>query len=181
VESWISRRQLPAGHAPLVPETGRFGFTLAFERFARLVSPTRRFVEEAVEQFIADPEEVFRIAMTAHELLENAVKYGTGPMAELRVTIDRTQTESTAELHLTNGATPDDIERLRLGISALARSPQPFAHYQALMLKDLDKPDVSCLGLARIVAEGHMSLSLEVSGLDVTLTARGTWRADGAR
>src|SRR5258708_9377202 len=54
-----------------------------------LVSVTRRFVEEALKRFISDRDLVSRVAMTAHELLENAAKYTRDRAAELSVTLDQ--------------------------------------------------------------------------------------------
>ena len=40
-----------------------------------MVSPTRRIIEAKLGPALDDEDAIFRVAMTAHELLENAAKY----------------------------------------------------------------------------------------------------------
>src|SRR5689334_5183637 len=42
-----------------------------------IVSPTRRLLESKLAPVLDDEDAVFRVAMTAHELLENAAKYAS--------------------------------------------------------------------------------------------------------
>jgi hypothetical protein len=151
----------------------RLGFELSFESFPGLISPTRRFVEETVERVVNDPDDVYRIAMTAHELLETAVKYGTGRMTTLGVWIAPSEGGLLATLRLTNQANAADIQRLRQGVEALLESQRPLDYYRDLMMKDLEPSQESGLGLARIVVEGEMKLAVDVTGDRVTITASG--------
>jgi anti-sigma regulatory factor (Ser/Thr protein kinase) len=151
----------------------RLAFELSFESLAGVISPARRFVEETVERIVHDPEDVFRVAMTAHELLENAVKYGRGKTTTLAVSITPGEEAMTAILRLTNEAGPADIEKLQSGVTALRESLRPFDHYRDLMCRDPGTPGESGLGLARIVVEGEMKLVTDVEGQRVTITATG--------
>lgn len=148
-------------------------FELAIEPRPRIVSVVRRFVEDSFEKVVGDPDAVFRISMTAHELLENAAKYAVGERAVLRVVLRPGGPDEQAEAHiaLTNDTTPAHVERLRERVHALANAPDPFAVYQALMRAGTANRDESGLGLARIRAEGEMSLGLEVVGSRVTIMA----------
>ena len=42
-----------------------------------MVSPTRRIIEAKLGPVLEDEDAIFRVAMTAHELLENAAKYAS--------------------------------------------------------------------------------------------------------
>jgi two-component sensor histidine kinase len=136
-----------------------------------MVSIVRRFVEETFEKLVGDPEAVFRVSMTAHELLENGSKYAVGHRAVLRVTLDEAEGDARAQIAISNETTPEHIDRLRTRIDEIAAAEDPFALYQAFMRRTSKLRDESGLGLARIRAEGEMTLGLEVQGLTVTIIA----------
>jgi hypothetical protein len=124
------------------------------------VAPLRRFVGELLSATSEDPEHVAKVAMTVHELLENAVKYGEG---EVRVTVmvDGRGYASRIEVGARTSAR-GRVEASRR-IDALRDSANRKAHYQALMREAAAKGK-SGLGLARVATEGGMDLSIrEVS------------------
>src|SRR5262245_38662458 len=86
-----------------------------------LVSVTRRFVEAALEKFVTDPDLVARVAMTAHELLENAAKYAQQSKAELSVVMNQNQETGrrSLTLQLSNVASPGHVDRLRQSFTEL--------------------------------------------------------------
>jgi hypothetical protein len=138
-----------------------------------MVSIVRRFVEETFEKLVGDPEAIFRVSMTAHELLENGAKYAAGRRALLRLVMDeRDGGGGSAQIAITNETTPEHIERLKVRISEIARAEDPFAFYQTLMRRSSKLRDESGLGLARIRAEGEMNLGLEIDGNTVTIIAK---------
>jgi two-component sensor histidine kinase len=153
-------------------------FDLAIDANPRFVSVVRRFVEDAFEKLVDDPEAVCRVSMTAHELMENAAKYSMGSKAQLRVSLKREGEAASLVLCLTNDTTPAHVSRLRERIEALA-GPDPFERYQLLMRQNARRVDESGLGLARIRAEGEMALGLEVNGSTVAIMATG--RIDGGK
>jgi hypothetical protein len=154
----------------MVPQ--ELGFDLSIDPNPRFVSVVRRFVEAIFDRLLGDPDVVFRVAMTAHELIENAAKYSLGSKALLRVSFQREDNDATITLYLANETTVDHIERLRERINALSGAPDPFAYYQRLMRQTArSTSDESGLGLARIRAEGEMSLCLDVRGTTVGLLA----------
>ena len=161
------------------PATRELGFDLSIDPNPRFVSIVRRFVEDAFERLLRDREAVFRVAMSAHELLENAAKYAIGGKALLRVSFRRIDDAADprigdgaeVSLYLANETTPKHIGRLRDRVSAIVSAPDAFAHYQSLMRQSARATDESGLGLARIRAEGEMDLSLEVKGSSVALVA----------
>lgn len=138
-----------------------------------LVSVTRRFVEDALKRFVSDRDLVSRVAMTAHELLENAAKYARDRAAELTVTLDQAGGgKGQVTLRLSNDTTPAHIDRLRQIFSEMDACRDPLALYVELMRRNARRPDVSGLGLARILAEGEMTLGLSVDGRTATIVAR---------
>lgn len=161
----------------MVPQ--ELGFDLSIDPNPRFVSVVRRFVEATFERLLANPEVVFRVAMTAHELMENAAKYSLGSKALLRVSFQREGEEAVVTLYLANETTANHIDRLRERVAAIANAPDPFAHYQRLMRQTARTTDESGLGLARIRAEGEMSLGLEVRGNTVGLLASARVPAGG--
>jgi hypothetical protein len=137
-----------------------------------LVSPARRFVEEALEKASTDADFVSRVAMTAHELLENAAKYSHDGKADLAVIMPaRSGTSRQLMLRLSNTASPLHLERLRTMFAQLDGCSDPLIFYLDLMRRNAHETANSGLGLARIRAEGEMSLALTVDGERVTIVA----------
>jgi hypothetical protein len=155
-----------------VPRSG-LNFELNLEPNPRMVSIVRRFVEETFEKLVGDPEAIFRVSMTAHELLENGAKYAVGRRAQLRVVLEELEGGgASAHIALSNETTPEHVERLKARIAEITRAEDPFALYQALMRRSSKLRDESGLGLARIRAEGEMNLGLEVDGNRVSIIAQ---------
>ena len=146
-------------------------FDLSIDPDPRFVSTVRRFVEDAFERLTPDPDAVFRVAMTAHELLENAAKYALSGRALLRFATRLEGAHALVNLSLINETTPEHIERLKGRIQAIGSAADPFAHYQQAMRDSARRTDESGLGLARIAAEAEMMLGLEVKGTTVAIMA----------
>jgi two-component sensor histidine kinase len=148
-------------------------FELSLEPNPRMVSIVRRFVEETFEKLVGDPEAIFRVSMTAHELLENGAKYAVGRRAILRLALEEDEAGgASARIAITNETTPEHVERLKVRVGEIVRAEDPFALYQTLMRRSSKLRDESGLGLARIRAEGEMNLGLEVDGNTVTIIAK---------
>jgi hypothetical protein len=146
-------------------------FDLSIDLNPRVVSMVRRFVEEALERIVPDPNAIFRVSMTAHELLENAARYALGSRAILRFSVKIAADLAAINLSLINETTPAHIARLRERISVLADCDDLFAHYQRLMRESTRGADEAGLGLARIASEAEMALGLEVKGPTVAIMA----------
>ena len=158
-----------------------FGFDLSIDPNPRFVTVVRRFVETAFDRLLADPEIVFRVSMSAHELLENGAKYSFGSKVLLRVSFQRRDHGAVVCLGLVNETTPEHIARLSEGIKAISTASDPDEHYTALMKKNARLTNESGLGLARIRAEGEMELGLDVNGSTVSIHASTEVRPEALR
>lgn len=144
-------------------------FGVHVQRDPRMVSVVRRLVERNLER-VGDPAARSRLSMAAHELLENAAKYGVSDHSDLDVQIIAEHQQ--ALVRLRNQSTPAHIARLRERIEQLRGARNPSAFYEQLMRDSFDTgDDESGLGLARICVEGELELALEVEGDTVTIMA----------
>jgi hypothetical protein len=140
----------------------------------RLVSVVRRFIEEALEKVVDDDDQdlVGRLSMAAHELVENGVKYAVRNPTIMRIAVIQTGEKVSARIAVTNEASADNVERLRLFVSEICRSgPADLAELYESYLRRRDPHTQSGLGLCRIRAEADLTLALEVAGTTVTLVA----------
>lgn len=137
-----------------------------------LVSVTRRFVEESLGRFIDDRDLIYRVAMAAHELLENAAKYADDRNADLSVSVEGGKGEGTITLRLSNQTSSGHLTRLREAFSELDGCSDPMTFYVNVMRRNARLPSASGVGLARILAEGEMKLGLTVSGQTATIVAQ---------
>lgn len=136
-----------------------------------LVSVTRRFVEESLGRFLDNRDLISRVAMAAHELLENAAKYADGRNADLSISVEGQKGEEKITLRLTNQTSTGHLHRLREAFSELDGCRDPMTFYVELMRRNAQRPRASGLGLARILAEGEMTMGLTVSGQTATIVA----------
>jgi hypothetical protein len=140
----------------------------------RLVSVVRRFIEEALEKVVDDDDQdlVGRLSMAAHELVENGVKYAARNPTIMRIAVIQTGQQVSARITVTNEASADNVERLRLFVNEICRSGRAdLAELYESYLRRRDPHTQSGLGLCRIRAEADLTLALEVAGTTVTLVA----------
>jgi hypothetical protein len=146
-------------------------FDLTIDPNVRFVSTVRRFVEASLERVLPDPDTLFRVAMTAQELLENAGRYCAAGSVELSFSARLEGEQAIIDIALSNDASAANISRLSDRIAAIGAASDPFAHYQTLIHQPTRAPGEPGLGLARIAAEAEMHLALEVSGNTVAIMA----------
>jgi hypothetical protein len=148
-------------------------FALSIDPNVRFVSTVRRYVEASLERVVLDPDTIFRVAVTAQELLENAGKYCAAGDVQLRFSARVEGASTIIDLALANETTPGHIARLCEQIAAIAAAPSALSHYQRLLREPACAREMG-LGLARIAAEAEMHLDLEVSGSTVAIKATTT-------
>lgn len=108
------------------------------------------------------------LAVAAHELLENALNYGSVSGQVLFEIIERL---GSAAVRVTNDTIPARLEMLRTHIERLALNPE------AVMIEEMKRSMGASrtrpmLGLARVVQEAGLALELYVASSRVTVLAR---------
>ena len=138
-----------------------------------MVSPTRRIIEAKLGPALDDEDAIFRVAMTAHELLENAAKYASDGKARLEVSVKPRGEDAIVRVVVTNNATREHIDQLGACYAEMNANRDAMAHYFSLMRLNAKAGAVSRLGLARVRAEGEMEIEVDVQGDTVKVVASG--------
>ena len=135
---------------------------LRFSPNVELVSDVRKFISVFYEQLLGDADAASRLALTAHELLENVVKYSTD--GETRACVDvEYLPQPRVTIRTYNRASPDNVAALERLFGAMKASGDPSAYYLEVAHAAAQGPaSRSGLGLARIRAEADMILELAV-------------------
>jgi len=137
-----------------------------------LVSVVRQFIGTFYAHGYGDPDTVDRVALAAHELLENAVKYSIDGATTLRMDIVTGQTTSFV-IRTRNRATPDHARILKSRLDELNSSGDVDAHYLSLLARSAKNKQTGGLGLGRVASEAEMQLSFSVDdSMLVELEAR---------
>ena len=151
---------------------------LSFRPCLESVSAVRRFLEVHYGHLTSDAQLISRMAVTVHELLENAAKYSTGGGSRLRVEVDPA-TPRALSISVVNQADPRHIPGLRETIDELSAAADPSDVYQRYLLRAATRDEGSGLGLARIFVEADMSVKLELSDDVICVKAVATLPAGG--
>jgi hypothetical protein len=138
-----------------------------------IVSPTRRIIEAKLGPVLEDEDAIFRVAMTAHELLENAAKYASDGHARLQVSVTPRGEDAIVRVAVTNNSTPEHINQLGVCYSEMNAATDAMAHYFTLMRRNAKAGAGSRLGLARVRAEGEMEIEVDIQGQVVKVVASG--------
>ena len=138
-----------------------------------MVSPTRRIIEAKLGPVLEDEDAIFRVAMTAHELLENAAKYASDGQARLEVNVSPRGEDAVVRVTVTNNSSPEHIDQLGICYAEMNAARDAMAHYFALMRMNAKSGAVSRLGLARVRAEGEMDIEVDIQGAVVKVIASG--------
>jgi hypothetical protein len=152
--------------------TAKAYFEMTFAPNLELVSVVRQFIGTFYAHVYGDPDTIDRVALAAHELLENAVKYSTD--GETTIRMDVVPGPTTAFVIRTrNRATPDHARILKSRLDELNASGDVDAHYMSLLARSAKSKHGGGLGLGRVASEAEMDLSFSVDDdLLVELAAR---------
>src|SRR5262249_8245928 len=143
---------------------------LSFHPSVESVSAVREFLEVHYGPILADPELVSRMAVTAHELLENAAKYSSQGGSRLVVEVAMSEPRGLS-VSVASPADQSHLPNLRETIDELSNADDPFDVYQRYLARAAKRREGSGLGLARIFVEAGMSLKLECTGDHVCVHA----------
>jgi two-component sensor histidine kinase len=155
-------------------DDARVSLTLSFEPLAEQIAGLRSAVSDLCTPYVADPDELSRVLLATHELLENIVKYSSGGMAEFHFSLGRTDGGLRAQLRTKNRAEPERLSDTRRRLDALAAARDKVAHYDEVIRESAGRRDGSGLGLARILAESEMDLQYHIEHGILVITAEVT-------
>ena len=133
-------------------------FHLSFRPNIKLVSTVRRFTDEFYRRMLVDHELSARLALTTHEMLENAVAYALDGETAIRIEVQ----DDILTIRTWNRTTPERIEAVKAMIAEMNAVEDPDAYYQTQLVKTAKRTDGSGLGIARIRAEAQMRISCEI-------------------
>lgn len=139
-----------------------------------ILAPTRRFVLAAFEAQVGGVRETGRIALAAHELLENAARYSTDGEIRFRLEIEPTNGSQHVTLATWNLAAPTHLDDLQRYVAEL-RTTEPSAYLQAQLRRFAASGVGAGLGLARIRADADMLLACDVEQFRAHVRATGVF------
>lgn len=151
-------------------DAARVSLSLRFEPQAEQIAHLRNLISELCANHIASADELSRLLLATHELLENIVKYTASGAAEFHFELTPSAEGLRALVRTSNSAAPDRREDARARLDALARTADPASFYDQ-MIRDSARRDGSGLGLARILAESEMELRYVIERDVLTISA----------
>jgi hypothetical protein len=143
---------------------------LSFQARLESVTSVRRFLEVHYRRLVGDAQLISRMAVTVHELLENAAKYSAGGGSRLRVEVDPAAPHALS-VSVANQVDPRHLPGLQETIAELSAAPDPLDVYQRYLLRAATREEGSGLGLARIFVEAEMSVAVELEADRVCVKA----------
>lgn len=138
-------------------------FRIVVQMDSRHITPVRRVVAEIAKSIGLADDMASRLALAAHELMENALKYSVDPdrSVRLRLSIEAGQK---AQVTVSNASNRACYEQTQQRVRQINRTDNPAELYQAMIAKSLKRKRGSGLGLARIRAEADMQLHCVLRG-----------------
>ncbi len=137
-----------------------------------VVRTTRQYIRALYAELLSDLDVVERLTMATEELFENVVKYGAPGEASLNVELRREGGHSSLEVSTLNRVSVEARAALQACFDELSAARDATAHYDAVISRSRRRTEGSGLGLARIQAEGEMSLTCHFDASSVVIAAR---------
>jgi hypothetical protein len=149
-------------------------FEMTFRPDSELIIVVRRFVSALYERRITSRDITAQIALTTHELLENAAKYSIDGLATFRLEVIGPADRPEVTITTCNRVNEEHLARVQAQLDEIARHHDPQAYYFDLMQREFAS-DTGGLGFGRIAAEGDMTLEMSHCGevLEVRAKYRG--------
>jgi hypothetical protein len=134
------------------------------------VNATREYLVSVLSHTLGDSAVASQIALAAHELIENAIKYSASDKSKIRIHVE--ERSGSMLVTVENDARRQDISSLVSEISAVADAKDPMEYYRTKIELAVKRTDGrACLGLARIRFESQMQIRWTISGTRVRITA----------
>ncbi len=161
---------MPQAQKPLVSMEVSFGEAPP----QGMVTPLCQSLLELCRPVLNDEDAANRLRLTAHELLENIVKYSSPGACELRFELLRQPSGALhASVQTRNQPLAENREDADTRLAALGAARDPHEHYDSVIADSARKPLGSGLGLARIQAETEYRLSHRFEGSALVIVASG--------
>lgn len=112
--------------------------------------------------------------MTASELIENAIKYGTPVSSSTDIDFELSISDARIIINISNGiVSAADYENVKRHLDLIAQSGNPGELYTKRLIELMEnpRPGVSQLGLYRIAYEGEFTLSYRFENNILTIIA----------
>lgn len=139
-----------------------------------MVTPLCQSLLELCRPVFQDEDAAARLRLTAHELVENIVKYSSDAACELRFELRRTGNGALeARVQTRNEPRPENRPDAEARLTALTAAEDPLEHYDSIIADSARQPAGSGLGLARIHAETEYRLSHRFEGDSLFIVASG--------
>jgi len=119
-------------------------------------------VDTLSHRILSDEDAAWRLAMAAHELLDNVRRHGCDGTANLHLSVSTGSDGRGASLRVGSRTDPQGIKDLRALFDRMRDAPDAWTFYVDSMKQTAASTHGSGLGLARIFAEGEMELSMVV-------------------
>jgi hypothetical protein len=121
----------------------------------------RQFVESHYGRVLPDNDLLYRVALAAHEFLENAVKYSSDGAARFIIEVEG-DSNPKISISLWNRAGAQHRQELQQIFAEMDSFTNAFEHYNQLLRTRRKRTTTlsAGVGLARLRAEGEMRLTL---------------------
>jgi hypothetical protein len=153
--------------------------TLSFRPLAEQIASLRATVSDLCRPHLSGADELSRVLLATHELLENIVKYSSDGAAEFHCHLESGPHGVSVRLRTKNRALPERLDDTLQRLAALEAASDPVTHYDDLIRAAAGRRDGSGLGLARIPAESDMVLRCATDQDWLVLTAESSPNSRG--
>jgi two-component sensor histidine kinase len=164
----------PESGAPAPPETAT-RFDIALPPNLELIHIVREFIERLCARLLKDPDVSSQVAIAAHELIENAVKFSIEGSPELHLELELHHGTRLVTVSTVNRADPARLREIDGILREISEVNDANDYYRKLMVRSVARDDGSSgLGLGRILAESNMDItgSIDTDTDRVTIRAR---------
>jgi hypothetical protein len=144
---------------------------LSFRPQVRLINSTREAVIAFFRPILGDDDATGRIAVAAHELLENAFKYSLDGQCSVEITMTERNEQNRLTVRVANRCTPAAAAEVHRLVDLLHEGRDPDLVFGELLEQSVLREAGSGLGLARIRTECRMDLECAATDERVTITA----------
>jgi hypothetical protein len=163
------------------PGEDRPALCIQFEPHPGLLTTTREFVSSFCSTFVTDPDIISRLAIVAHELLENSIKYSKDGKTSMRIDLRTDDAGRRVSIRAENRATPERVIAVCQAIEDLRGAADPLELYCQWIRASVERDTHSGLGLARIRVEADCQLDYAVTGDQVAVLAEATIELETCR